>query len=177
MDETPQKEHRMHPTQNQMDRLWTDVNQEVSTRGLLVFPGRISLQGPMAFWPTEKGTGAFLDLALALGCRLVYVHSRLLAPEDLVDSVAIATLSSIDVADDITPEDFLEQAGVGAEGVAHDYLRYGTQHYGLRLDVSVEWVYEGVVHKFVERADWHPTLVEKAGRVAELIDELQDEGP
>jgi hypothetical protein len=164
----------MPAREDKLDRQWHTVNEEVSSRGLLVFPGSISLQAPWAMWPTGKGIGPFLDMALALGCRVLYVHSRSLTPDELIAAVSVSLASIIDALDADLPEQSLEQAGVAAEPVAMEFLQYAKQYYGRRMNVSVEWVYEGVVHRFSEFSDWYGPLLDKGSDVAELIDARED---
>jgi hypothetical protein len=160
----------MPAREDKLDRLWQTVNEEVSSRGFLVFPGSVSSDAPAAMWPTAKGIGPFMDMALALGCRVVYVHSRQLTPGELIDSVAVSLAAAIDALDADLPEQFLEQAGVAGEPMAMEFLKFGKQYYGRRVDVSVEWIHEGVVHRFCEFSEWYGPLLDKAGDVAELID-------
>ena len=164
----------MQPAEDDMELLWREVNQDASSRGFLVFPASISLEGAMAMWPTERGIAQFLDLASALDKRVLYIRSRELAPDDLIDSVAIALSGAIEALDAETPEQFLREAGVIAEPEAQDYLAFGQKHYGERMDVSVEWVHEGVVHRFWKHARWHGQLLDKAGEVAELIEPSEE---
>lgn len=162
------------PTEDEMELLWREVNQHASSRGFFVFPASIALEGSVAMWPAELGIAQFLDLASALGKRVLYIRSRELGPDELIDSVAIALSDVIDALDADTPEQFLREAGVIAEPEAQDYLTFGQKHYGERMDVSVEWVHEGVVHRFWKHARWHGQLLDKAGEVAELIDSSEE---
>jgi hypothetical protein len=165
----------MQPIEEGIERLWRQANEEASSRGFLIFPGGISLEGPMAMWRPEEGIGQFLDMAVALGKRILYMRSRLLGPGELIDTVAVALSDAIDALDATTPERFLEEAGVAAEPEARDYLEFGKEHYGQRMDVNVEWVHEGIVHRFWKHSDWHRDLVDKASSVAELIESSHDE--
>ena len=165
----------MQPTEEGIERLWRQVNEEASSRSFLVFPGSISLEGPMAMWRPDEGIDQFLEIAVALGKRILYMRSRLLGPGELIDAVAIALSGAIDALDASTPEQFLKDAGVGDEPEARDYLEFGKEHYGQRMDVNVEWVHEGIVHRFWKHADWHGDLVDKAASVAELIESSDDE--
>lgn len=164
----------MQLAEDEMELLWREVNQDASSRGFLVFPASISLESSTAMWPAERGIAEFLDLASALGKRILYIRSRELDPDELIDSVAIALSGVIDALDADTPEQFLREAGVIAEPEAQDYLAFGQKHYGERIDIRVEWVHEGVIHRFWGHARWHGQLLEKAGEVAELIESLEE---
>ena len=165
----------MQSTEEAIDQLWQQANEEASSRGFLVFPGGISLEGPMAMWNPDEGIDQFLDIAVALGKRILYMRSRLLGPGELIDAVAVALSGAIDALDATTPEQFLKDAGVEAEPEARDHLEFGKDHYGQRMDVNVEWVHEGIVHRFWKHPDWHRDLVDKAASVAELIESTDDE--
>lgn len=164
----------MRLAEDGMELLWREVYEDASSRGFLVFPASISLEGSSAMWPAERGIAQFLDLAGALGKRILYIRSRELDPDELIDSVAIALSGAIDALDADTPEQFLREAGVIAEPEAQDYLAFGQKHYGERIDIRVEWVHEGVVHRFWKHARWHGQLLDKAGEVAELIESIEE---
>jgi hypothetical protein len=165
----------MQPSEEEMERLWRQANEGASSRGFLVFPGSISLEGPMAMWSADEGIAQFLDMAGALGKRILYMKSRKLGPDELIDAVAVALSGAIEALDATTPEQFLREAGVMTEPEARDYLKFGKEHYGQRMDVNVEWVHEGVVHRFWKHADWHGQLLDKATSVAELIESGEDD--
>jgi hypothetical protein len=156
-----------------MGKLLEHARQELAARDFLVYPSGISIEGPMAMWPAEEAIGPFLDLAKSLGRRLVYLTAHVLQPADLIDSVATLLSEVDDAVDAPTPEEFLSHIGVASYPAVKSYLRYGREHYGEVLSVRVEWVHDGVVHRFWKYADWHKTFMDKATEVADLIEEPQ----
>jgi hypothetical protein len=115
----------------------------------------------------------FLDLAVSLGARIVYMKANSLQAVDLIDAV-VSFLSDVDYpVDAATPEAFMELAGVGSEPDVRDYLRQGREHYGHVQSVIVDWVHDGVVHRFHRYAPWWGGLIDRAGDVAELIDSAE----
>ena len=163
----------MTEAHDEMGKFLEHARQELAARDFLVYPSGISIEGPSAMWPAEEAIGPFLDLAKSLGRRLVYLTAHVLQPADLIDSVA-TLLSEVDEAVDApTPEEFLSHIGVASYPAVKSYLRYGKEHYGEVLSVRVEWVHDGVVHRFWKYADRHKTFIDKATEVADLIEEAE----
>jgi hypothetical protein len=161
---------------DELDQLWHKVNEEVARRDFLVFRGSISLGADMAIWSGDDDVGSFLDLARAVGSQIVYLKSRRLTPDELLDLVAVALVSEFDALDADSPEELVTLSGLTAHPVAVDYLRYGKKYYSRRLDVCLQWVHAGIVHRFSRYADWYTELTKKAGNVAELIDGVEEAG-
>ena len=162
--------------QDEMDQLWRKVNDEVASRDFLVFPGSISLGGEMAIWSGDDDVGSFLDLARTVGSQIIYLKSRRLTPNELINSVAVSIVSEFGALDADSPAEFLQRSGLIVDPVAVDYLKYGKKYYGRRLDVCAEWIHNGVVHRFSRYANWHTELMKKAANVAELVDGIEEAG-
>ena len=158
-----------------IDILWQQATAEASSRGFLVYPGAISIEAPAAMWPQEKGIPAFLDLAKTLGKQIVYLNSAKLTPQEVLDSLAFALEDPQDVFEADSPESFFKQIGVSNQPEVQDYLRLASQHYGRRTNVSLEWVHEGIVHRFLAHADWHLPFVDKTADVADLVESAADD--
>ena len=160
----------MPRSSDDLDALWQEVNAELSARGLLLFPGSLSLQGVSASWPVKEGIAGFLDLAVSLGVSIVYMQAYSLSESDLIDAVGSFLTDVPDALDADTPEAFVELAGVASEPGVQEYLRQGKEHYGQVQSVHVEWVHDGVVHRFERYAGWYGALIDRAAEVSDLIE-------
>ena len=158
-----------------IDTLWQQAAAEASSRGFLVFPGAISIEAPAAMWPQEKGILAFLDLAKTLGKQIVYLNSDRFTPQAVLDSLALALDDPRDVFEADTPETFFSQIGISAQPEVRDYLRLASQHYGRRTSVRLEWVHDGIVHRFLVHADWHMPFLDKTADVVDLVESATDD--
>jgi hypothetical protein len=165
----------MPRSSDELETLWQQVNAEVTQRGFLVYPGSLSLEGVHANWPLKEGIAGFLALAASLGARVVYLKASPLEPSDLIDAVASFLSGVPEALDADTPEEFMEMAGVSSEREVQDFLRQGKDHYGHLQSVSVEWVHEGVVHRFERYATWYGALIDMAADVADLVEGAQAE--
>jgi hypothetical protein len=135
-----------------------------------MFPGSLSLHGVSATWPVNEGIAGFLDLAASLGARIVYMKANSLSQGDLIDAVGSFLSQVPDALDAETPEAFMELAGVGSDPEVEEYLRQGMEHYGQLQSVRVEWVLDGVVHRFEKYASWSGALIDRAAEIADLIE-------
>jgi hypothetical protein len=154
-----------------LEQFWQEVNAEVSARRFLVFPGALSLQGVSATWPVKEGIAGFLDLAVSLGVRIVYMKGHSLSESSLIDTVATFLSDIPEAVDADTAEAFLDLAGVGSEPEAEQYLRQGEEHLGQLESVHVGWVHDGVAHRLERHAGWYGALMDRAAEVADLIEQ------
>ena len=154
-----------------LEQFWQEVTAEVSARRFLVFPGSLSLQGASAIWPVQEGIVGFLDLAVSLGVRIVYVKAHSLSESSLIDTVATFLSDIPDAVDADTAEAFFDLAGIGSEPDAEQYLRLGKEHLGQLESVHVAWVHDGVAHRLERYAGWYGALMDSAAEVADLIEQ------
>ena len=155
-----------------LDILWEQATAEASSRGFRIYPGAISIEATSAMWPLEDGIPAFLDLAKALGKEIVYINSKRLTPQEVLDSLALALEDAQGVFEADSPEAFFKQVGASSRPEMREYLGLASHNYARRTRVTVEWVHEGIVHRFLEHADWHTTFMDKTADVAEIVDSM-----
>ena len=158
------------PQSDDMDRLWDKVQREVSSRGFAMFPSSISLEGPMAPWPRDRGVGPFLDLAKSVGALIVYAESNVLSATDPLDAVATALGRPLEELGAESPEQAFVDLGISSEPEARSVLEFARAHYGQRASVRVDWAHAGVVHRFLRYAAWYSELMERVEGVAGLLD-------
>jgi len=154
-----------------LEQFWREVNAEVSARRFLVFPGSLSLQGASAIWPVQEAVAGFLDLAVSLGVRIVYMRAHSLSESSLIDTVATFLSDIPDAVDADTAEAFFDLAGISSEPEVQQYLRQGKEHLGQLESVHVVWVHDGVAHRFERYAAWYGALMDRAAGVADLIEQ------
>lgn len=115
-------------------------------------------------WQEEEDAAGFLDLAKAVGVRLLYTSVESFSEQDLDE-----------MREQLTPEmseqeaDEDDEEGLEAEPVlppeAEKLLNGAQSHIGQITAVWLAWVHGGVLNQFVRQARWHTELED---RVTEL---------
>jgi hypothetical protein len=151
------------------------ASAEALARGLGIFPGGISLGATDALWPEEQGIGPFLDLAKTLGKQMIYLATDRLTVESVLDSLALSLDDGEEILDEASPEDFFRRIGLSDKRDVREFLKAASEYYGRLRRVSVEWVHEGIVHRYLVHASWYTPFLDSVADVAELADSVHDE--
>lgn len=134
-------------TYEELDSVWTEVEDQLTHRELLVFPSNLlPAEGPQAFWP-EGPISDFLDLTERLGTTLVFASAVRFEPEDVEELAAHFEASS-----STTSEALLEEAQQRIGNVCE--IHVGIAHAGISLIwfTTACW-YEDILARADEEAD------------------------
>ncbi len=162
-------------TTAEINDLWNQLAKDIPARGLLVFPAGIQSEAIEAMWPTDKDVAGFLDFAQKLDVRVVYLSSEVLAPDTLLELVASMLPRSNVALEYDTAEEFFEAVDILSDSVVADYLSFGRERFGRKSTIRVEWVHDGVVHRFFAVANWLGKLMDKAAEVSDLLEPEETE--
>jgi len=160
----------MKETDSPMTRFLAEVRDHITRRGLLTFPDSLIADGHVVFFPVELGLPAFFDLAAALGVHMVYLSTDTLEPQDVLDDLAQLVEEADETFGGDSLEVFFRDQGLLANAKVKRFQNVVTGHAGLLRSVRVEWVHEGVVHRYWRFADWHRALMDQVTEIAELLD-------
>jgi hypothetical protein len=134
-------------TYEELDSVWDEVEDQLTKRGLLVFPSNLlPAEGPQAFWP-EGPISDFLDLAEQLGTTLVFASAIRFEPEDVEELAA-----RFDASPSTTSEALIEEAQQRIGNVCE--IHVGLTHAGASLIwFSPACWYEDILARADEEAD------------------------
>lgn len=133
-------------TYEELDSVWREVEEELSQRGLTVFPSNLNpAEGAQAFWP-EGPFSEFFDLADRLGKSLVFATVARFEPEDVEDLAA-----RLDASTSKTTEALFLTA---------------EQHVGDVCEIQVALSHEGVSLVWLSTACWYEDLLAQADEEA-----------
>ena len=153
-----------------VEQIWEQISESISSLGFQVFPSSISGTDGVAIWPVSEGFAKFLDLATSLGKKILYVHTIDFSSEELIDLVMNFLPTDIGEYDVETVEGFFASLGVSSDSQVTEYIEYGRRFAGRLASIRLEWVHEGVVHRYWRMADWYGFLLEKGGEISDLIE-------
>lgn len=162
----------MPETEINLDEHWEEVKSEIASRGFITYPNYIISTERIAFWPRQKGIAKFLDLALELERKVVYVHSSKFNSEDALDMLLISAPDELIDYDVETVRDCLRSLGVETTQEAKDYLKTTKFYEGHRESVRVDWIFDGIIHAYRRRSAWYTDISELAGRITEISESL-----
>ncbi len=138
-----------------LEARWKDFQTAVAARGLRIYPGlpRGSDQG--VFWQGDpEGFEDFLDLAQAVGARMVYALAERWDPEGFLEDLVERPL----------PEDLRPQMNaLAAEAQARA---------GELSGFIAAWIHEGQVHVYMAEAAWATDLRERKEVLLETLDRM-----
>ncbi|MCX6027383.1 MAG: hypothetical protein NTY23_14190 [Chloroflexi bacterium] len=160
----------MKETDSPMTRFLAEVRDHITRRGLLTFPDSIIADGHVVFFPVELGLPAFFDLAAALSVRMVYLSTDTLEPPDVLDDLAQLVEDADETFGGDSLEVFFRDQGLSANARVKRFRDFVADHAGKLRSVHVEWVHEGVVHRYSRFADWHRALMDQVTEIADILD-------
>lgn len=119
-----------------LDAAWASIEAAISERGLLVYPS--ALDGADAPWPDGRSVEEFLDLAVALGVKVMYVEVNRFQRSDI------------------------DELGLGEEETetAAALLKLARKHVGRVATLELYFVFDGVTHMWGGYTDWWQQLAE-----------------
>jgi hypothetical protein len=133
-------------TYEELDSVWSDVDDQLTRRGMTVFPATLNpTDGPQAYWP-EGPIAEFLDLADRLGSSLVFATVARFEPEDVEDLA-----SRLDASTSKTTEALFLTA---------------EQHVGDVCEIQVAFAHQGVSLVWLSTAAWYEDLLTQADEEA-----------
>ena len=147
---------------------WKEIQSEISSRGFLIYPHSILSTEGTALWPEEEGITRFLELAQELDRRILYVDSSEFTSDYALDMLLLSAPDNYDDYDVETVSECLEALGVRSSVEAKEYLKISKFYEGRIYQIRIEWVYEGIVHAYWRKSNWHKDIYAQAERVTEL---------
>lgn len=155
----------MTETDFNLDKHWEEVQSEIASRGFIVFPSSILLSERTALWPIEEGLIKYLDLALLLERKVIYLHSSKFNSEDALDLLQLSSPDDSVDYDISTVRECIQYMGVENRSVAKDYLKTTKFYSDRRMSIHLEWVYDGIIHSYWRRADWYADIADLAEKL------------
>lgn len=152
-----------------IEQLYEDINEQISTSDFDIFPSGISGTDGVAFWPESEGFNRFIELAKSLGKRILYVKAIYFTFDELIDLVMSYLSIDPEEHDYESVEGFFKSLGISSDLNVRKYQEYGKQFDGRIESISVEWVHDGIVHRFWSIADWYGFLLDSAGEISGLV--------
>jgi hypothetical protein len=137
-------------TYEELDSVWSEVEEQLAQRGCLVFPADIDPgEGPRAYWP-DGPISEFLDLAEQLGAAPIFASAARFEPDDLEDL-----------------DRFLAQS---SSKTAKSLLHQAQQHTGDVYEVQVAFVNGGAFLVWTAIAEWYEEMQARADEEADSAD-------
>jgi len=155
-----------------MEEHWEEIQSEIASRGFVIFPDTITSTEHKAFWPTAGGVHKFLDLAHELERKVIYLHSSKFDSEDALDLLFLIAPDDLVDYNDETVRDCLRTLGVEGRGEAKEYLKTTKFYEGRRVDIRVEWVFDGIIHVYWKRPAWFADISKLAERIVDISESL-----
>ena len=155
--------------------LLEEATAEAISHGFRIYPGGISIEYASALWHQDQEIAAFLDFAKSLGKTIVYIDIHTLTPQTVLDSLVLALDEPHGIFQADSPETFFKQRGGNSRPELKEYLRVAAHYYSRPTRLTVEWVNDGIVHRFIAQADWYSGFLDLTADVADLIDSILDE--
>lgn len=157
---------------NQLEEDWSAIQSELSTRNFHIYPAPVIASEAFAPWPDDRPITEFLDFAEQCQRQVIYASAHNFDSDDALELLLLLATLDFSIYDVETPRDCLQVMGVASSDGAKEYVKLSKFYEGKIMHLSVQWVYEGVVHLFRRKAGWHEELEKLAGRLAEMADEL-----
>jgi hypothetical protein len=130
-----------------LDTWWAELQPLLSARFFAVFPGlptsvRNRPDALSVAWPVGRSVEEFLDLASALGVRMIYASAQLFGEEE---SERLRLMVPATIPGD---DDFVRAAELLWSGRV--------------VRVALVWMLDGVAHYWGQEADWYSSLWQEA---------------